>query len=226
MSRAPPPTFKRLRTTAALEFQRLLRAGEAAILHLPAQHSATLRYVLALHGLTLADAKSVAFEAEVKLQHDRVWSPVVRWRAAKRVASLPEEALSALALARLFEFVETGAYAEQPLEGRLCIRNELLIIWWSLFVIPELESRGHSRAQSRNRSRTNSRAGSLPATSTDVEQHARQLHRKGVPRNEAREILLRTYAFGGSQANRVLAKAGYVASRGRKRRAAEMRNPR
>lgn len=211
-----PARFRKLRTSATLEFQRLLIAGESAILLLPSQHRSTVREILAGHGLTEADDALIYCDLSVNLAHG-LWAPRADWAGDKKIADLPQDAISALALSKLLTYVESGQYCAQPLEGRLVVRNQILLIWWDLFVIPELETLGHSRTNSRNRAHTNSRAGKVPVPTASVEAFARGLLNKGIPRDEAQERLIEQFGFGVSRANKVLAKVGYIAQRGRKK---------
>lgn len=219
----PLARLKKLNTTAALEFQRLLRAGENAIVGLPAQHRSTVLEILAMHSLTEADAATV--HCDLSLKHEQgMWTPRAEWYADKSTSQLPLQARSALSLLNLLDSITSGFYLRQPLEGRLVIRNEILLLWWDLLVIPELESRGHSRAQSRNRSNTNSGRGMVSVPSVCVNEMAIDLLRRSVPRDEARTRLVNEFGFTKGHANKVLSAAGYVAARGRKRRQLEMRN--
>jgi hypothetical protein len=199
-------SLKKMRTTAAQEFLRLLRAGESAILHLPKQHEATVIEVLRANKLTNEDAGALRALVSVKLENG-LWSPRVEWRGASRLSNMRQQARSALALWCLFHYIECGSYLAQPVLGRLAIRNEILLIWWDLFVIPELESRGHSRAQSQVRSRP------------QVRERAAQLLKNGTSRDSAKSKLIQEFELGDSQANKVLATAGFIAPRGRKKNA-------
>ncbi len=114
----------------------------------------------------------------------------------------------------MFSYIESGQYRSQPLVGRLVIRNEILRLWWSAFVIPELKQRGVSEANSNRRRRSNSRRGAIPGK--PLVEHAKDLLKKGFSRDAAKDEL--AGKAGTSQVNRALAEAGYIATRGRKRK--------
>jgi hypothetical protein len=210
-----PARFKKLSTTAALEFQRLLRAGEGPLLHLPEQHGATVREILSKHGLVPSDTTGISCELSYKVEHG-FWAPRAKWSASKKTSKLPQQAISALCLQLLFANIQSGWYRSQPLEGRLAFRNELLVLWWDLLVIPELEARGHSRQQSENSARMKSRAGQIPATTQSIRDFLKKLKQSGRARDDAKEALMDRYGMGVSRANKLLADAGYLAQRGRK----------
>lgn len=209
------PAFARLRafrTTATREFSRLLAAGEGALFHLPEQHWPTVRELLAKHRLTEADVGRFECTFELKLEHG-FWRPQSDWLGPKAAEKLPPEALAAIGLALMFSYIESGQYRSQPLVGRLVIRNEILRLWWSAFVIPELKQRGVSEDARDRRSRTNSRAGSV--SEKPLADQAKELLKKGFSRDAAKDKL--AGKAGDSQVNRALAEAGYIATRGRKK---------
>lgn len=214
MPQFSPARFRKLRTTATLEFQRLLLAGEGALLALPDQHLPTVQEVLASHALRESAGAGLTCDFAVKVEHG-LWRPASAWSAPRRVAKLPLQARSALCLASLLRFIERGEYKRQPFEGRMTIRNEILVLWWDLFVIPELEARGVSRQGRRNRSRTNSHHGQVPIDTEDVRQFAADLLRRSVPREQAKSKIATKFGLSPSSVNKVLKQVGYLAARGR-----------
>lgn len=214
--------LKRLGTTATLEFHRLMRAGESALLHLPEQHGDTIREILACHGLEESSAGEVWCDLSLKLEQE-LWRPAVRWHCTKALDArkLPQQAISALCFHNLLEYIARGDYSNQPLEARLVVRNELLLMWWDLLVVPELEKRGVSRMQSRRASQIDRGAGMVAISTSSVQNEAAQLLRAGTPREVAKQQLVARHNLKNGTANKVLARAGYTSPRGRPKNATD-----
>lgn len=139
--------FRKLGTNAVREFDRLLAAGESALLHLPQQHADTMREILAKYSLMPSDGAWVEVGLSLKTEHG-LWCPGAEWIVPPRFNTFPLEARQALAMLTLFRYIESGEYRKQPKEGRLVFRNELLRLWWNMLAVPELKRQGLFEHQS------------------------------------------------------------------------------
>lgn len=153
--------------TARYEFERLLKADPDALCFLPTQHMGTVESVLSEFGLTLDHARGIVanFALTVNPYQAHSMGSEITWEGLEAFDQYSDRARAALCLAALMLWLRDGApqFVDAPFAARLIIHREVLRLFWTALVVPELHAEGVSISQRKRR------------TNTDIRSRAREL---------------------------------------------------
>jgi hypothetical protein len=217
----PWKRLKELEGTATAMFQRLLGADPQALAHLPYQLNDALTDYLASENVDADESKVFTVDFKInKNPYSGALSSECIWYPPKNRPSHPTPRIdTALRLMYLLKWLEGSQFRNFPFTGQMLVKQEILILFWAVFVVPELHAEGVTLYQSKRRRRTNSGTGKTPqpAETDTVRDTAKKLWRSGIDRKEAAARLSSEFGFSVRRANQIQSDIGWHGIRGRKK---------